>query len=195
MPVWYQCGKKVPGVSLVCTNWSLSFIFKTYLFLTIQEGVDGANCDGCHKGFFSFNVENANGGCLQCFCMGITRECTSSTFQRNQVYSAPLFTLLYLQIFSLLQHMAYVDFSVRISSDCFVKYTFLKCYFFQVMPDFRSDFGGFSLIDYFGRNIYTTGFEINNGGRTLTYPNIGDLAQSAYYWSLPEAFLGDKVCF
>ena len=61
------------------------------------------------------------------------------------------------------------------------------------MSDFKKDFGGFSLIDYYGRNVYSDGFEINNGGRTLTYPAIDSLQQSTYYWSLPDSYLGDKV--
>ncbi|XP_051914453.1 basement membrane-specific heparan sulfate proteoglycan core protein isoform X3 [Hippocampus zosterae] len=57
--------------------------------------VAGAQCDECKAGFFHL-TENNPEGCLRCFCMGITKQCASSTWSREQVrggVNGQLFTL------------------------------------------------------------------------------------------------------
>ncbi|XP_048872622.1 basement membrane-specific heparan sulfate proteoglycan core protein isoform X11 [Brienomyrus brachyistius] len=44
----------------------------------------GALCDECRSGSFHLTKDNPD-GCLQCFCMGVTKQCTSSTWSRDQV--------------------------------------------------------------------------------------------------------------
>lgn len=44
----------------------------------------GALCDECKVGFFHLSEGNPE-GCLQCFCMGVTRQCSSSSWSRDQV--------------------------------------------------------------------------------------------------------------
>lgn len=51
---------------------------------TLQNNVAGALCDECKPGFFHLSGSNAE-GCLQCFCMGVTKQCSSSTWNREQV--------------------------------------------------------------------------------------------------------------
>ncbi|XP_026092563.1 basement membrane-specific heparan sulfate proteoglycan core protein-like isoform X5 [Carassius auratus] len=60
-----------------------------------KANVVGALCDECKNGAFNLAAENPE-GCLQCFCMGVTKQCASSTWSRNQVrggVNGQLFTL------------------------------------------------------------------------------------------------------
>uniref|UniRef100_A0A671MKX5 Basement membrane-specific heparan sulfate proteoglycan core protein-like n=1 Tax=Sinocyclocheilus anshuiensis TaxID=1608454 RepID=A0A671MKX5_9TELE len=54
-----------------------------------KANVVGALCDECKNGAFNLAADNPE-GCLQCFCMGVTKQCASSTWSRDQV---TLFTL------------------------------------------------------------------------------------------------------
>lgn len=50
----------------------------------VQANVAGALCDECKPGSFHLTAGNPD-GCLQCFCMGVTKQCASSTWTRDQV--------------------------------------------------------------------------------------------------------------
>ncbi|XP_060751007.1 basement membrane-specific heparan sulfate proteoglycan core protein isoform X1 [Tachysurus vachellii] len=61
-----------------------------------KANVAGALCDECKPGTFHLSAGNPE-GCLQCFCMGVTKECASSTWTRDQVrggVNGQLFSLL-----------------------------------------------------------------------------------------------------
>ncbi|TSL61242.1 Basement membrane-specific heparan sulfate proteoglycan core protein [Bagarius yarrelli] len=49
-----------------------------------KANVAGTLCDECRPGTFHLSTGNPE-GCLQCFCMGVTKECASSTWTRDQV--------------------------------------------------------------------------------------------------------------
>ncbi|XP_061908758.1 basement membrane-specific heparan sulfate proteoglycan core protein [Entelurus aequoreus] len=49
-----------------------------------KNNVAGAQCDECKPGFFHLSGINPE-GCLPCFCMGVTKQCASSTWSRDQV--------------------------------------------------------------------------------------------------------------
>ncbi|XP_028850828.1 basement membrane-specific heparan sulfate proteoglycan core protein isoform X4 [Denticeps clupeoides] len=49
-----------------------------------KANVVGALCDECQSGSFHLSRENPE-GCLRCFCMGVTKQCASSTWTRDQV--------------------------------------------------------------------------------------------------------------
>ncbi|XP_054868568.1 basement membrane-specific heparan sulfate proteoglycan core protein isoform X9 [Amphiprion ocellaris] len=49
-----------------------------------KNNVAGALCDECKDGFFHLSEANPE-GCLRCFCMGVTKQCASSTWNREQV--------------------------------------------------------------------------------------------------------------
>lgn len=51
--------------------------------LCAQNNVAGARCDECKPGFFHLSGANPD-GCLRCFCMGVTKQCASSTWSRDQ---------------------------------------------------------------------------------------------------------------
>ncbi|KPP76122.1 basement membrane-specific heparan sulfate proteoglycan core protein-like, partial [Scleropages formosus] len=59
------------------------------------SNVVGALCDECQIGSFHLTEDNPE-GCMQCFCMGITKQCASSTWSRDQIrggVNGQLFTL------------------------------------------------------------------------------------------------------
>nr|XP_033484843.1 basement membrane-specific heparan sulfate proteoglycan core protein isoform X12 [Epinephelus lanceolatus] len=49
-----------------------------------KNNVAGAVCDECKPGFFHLSETNPE-GCLRCFCMGVSKQCASSTWNRDQV--------------------------------------------------------------------------------------------------------------
>ncbi|XP_068997552.1 basement membrane-specific heparan sulfate proteoglycan core protein isoform X4 [Embiotoca jacksoni] len=49
-----------------------------------KNNVAGGLCDECKPGFFHLSDANPE-GCLRCFCMGVTKQCGSSTWNREQV--------------------------------------------------------------------------------------------------------------
>ncbi|XP_053096911.1 basement membrane-specific heparan sulfate proteoglycan core protein isoform X2 [Pangasianodon hypophthalmus] len=49
-----------------------------------KANVAGALCNECKPGSFHLSAGNPE-GCLQCFCMGVTKQCASSTWTRHQV--------------------------------------------------------------------------------------------------------------
>ncbi|XP_048033334.1 basement membrane-specific heparan sulfate proteoglycan core protein isoform X21 [Megalobrama amblycephala] len=60
-----------------------------------KANVVGALCDECKIGSFHLAADNPE-GCLQCFCMGVTKQCASSTWSRDHVrggVNGQLFTL------------------------------------------------------------------------------------------------------
>ncbi|XP_029013106.1 basement membrane-specific heparan sulfate proteoglycan core protein isoform X4 [Betta splendens] len=50
-----------------------------------KSNVAGAHCEECKPGFFHLSETNPE-GCLRCFCMGVSKECASSTWSRDQVH-------------------------------------------------------------------------------------------------------------
>uniref|UniRef100_A0A8C9YGI2 Heparan sulfate proteoglycan 2 n=1 Tax=Sander lucioperca TaxID=283035 RepID=A0A8C9YGI2_SANLU len=65
------------------------YMFNT--FVVFKNNVAGAVCDECKAGFFHLSETNPE-GCLRCFCMGVTKQCASSTWNRDQV-GCQLFSL------------------------------------------------------------------------------------------------------
>ncbi|XP_036888871.1 basement membrane-specific heparan sulfate proteoglycan core protein isoform X7 [Sturnira hondurensis] len=49
-----------------------------------KNNVVGRLCNECVAGSFHLNARNPD-GCLKCFCMGVSRQCTSSSWSRAQV--------------------------------------------------------------------------------------------------------------
>uniref|UniRef100_A0A8C7EWG4 Heparan sulfate proteoglycan 2 n=1 Tax=Neovison vison TaxID=452646 RepID=A0A8C7EWG4_NEOVI len=52
-----------------------------------KNNVVGRLCNECVAGSFHLNARNPD-GCLKCFCMGVSRQCTSSSWSRAQVHGA-----------------------------------------------------------------------------------------------------------
>uniref|UniRef100_A0A4W3GQQ4 Heparan sulfate proteoglycan 2 n=1 Tax=Callorhinchus milii TaxID=7868 RepID=A0A4W3GQQ4_CALMI len=53
-----------------------------------QLNVVGRLCNKCSPGSFHLDAANV-AGCLTCFCMGVTQQCASSTWHRDQVSPQP----------------------------------------------------------------------------------------------------------
>ncbi|CAH1240507.1 HSPG2 [Branchiostoma lanceolatum] len=49
-----------------------------------KDGMTGLRCDQCAQGYFFLNPRNPD-GCMECFCMGVTDQCNSSPYYRDQV--------------------------------------------------------------------------------------------------------------
>ncbi|XP_078697735.1 basement membrane-specific heparan sulfate proteoglycan core protein-like isoform X8 [Branchiostoma floridae x Branchiostoma belcheri] len=49
-----------------------------------KDGTTGLRCDQCRPGYFFLNPRNPD-GCMECFCMGVTDQCSSSPYFRDQV--------------------------------------------------------------------------------------------------------------
>uniref|UniRef100_A0A3B3SE98 Cell adhesion molecule-related/down-regulated by oncogenes n=1 Tax=Paramormyrops kingsleyae TaxID=1676925 RepID=A0A3B3SE98_9TELE len=73
-------GKCVPQSECISCFTGLTFNRDSAL----QSNVVGALCDECRSSSFHLTEDNPD-GCLQCFCMGVTKQCTSSTWSRDQV--------------------------------------------------------------------------------------------------------------
>uniref|UniRef100_A0A8C0L4U3 Basement membrane-specific heparan sulfate proteoglycan core protein n=1 Tax=Canis lupus dingo TaxID=286419 RepID=A0A8C0L4U3_CANLU len=52
-----------------------------------KNNVVGRLCNECVAGSFHLSTRNPD-GCLKCFCMGVSRQCTSSSWRRAQVQGA-----------------------------------------------------------------------------------------------------------
>ncbi|XP_023385164.1 basement membrane-specific heparan sulfate proteoglycan core protein [Pteropus vampyrus] len=52
-----------------------------------KNNVVGRLCNECVPGSFHLSTGNPD-GCLKCFCMGVSRQCTSSSWSRDQVHGA-----------------------------------------------------------------------------------------------------------
>uniref|UniRef100_A0A673TRL3 Basement membrane-specific heparan sulfate proteoglycan core protein n=1 Tax=Suricata suricatta TaxID=37032 RepID=A0A673TRL3_SURSU len=52
-----------------------------------KNNVVGRLCNECVAGSFHLSARNPD-GCLKCFCMGVSRQCTSSSWSRAQVHGA-----------------------------------------------------------------------------------------------------------
>ncbi|XP_018081999.1 basement membrane-specific heparan sulfate proteoglycan core protein isoform X11 [Xenopus laevis] len=49
-----------------------------------KPNVEGSSCGTCRPQYFHLSTENPE-GCLPCFCMGVTQQCSSSTYHRELI--------------------------------------------------------------------------------------------------------------
>ncbi|XP_074498541.1 basement membrane-specific heparan sulfate proteoglycan core protein isoform X4 [Sebastes fasciatus] len=78
-------GKCVPNTpSSKCDNRGSISSSSSSRPCSCKSNVLGAVCDECKAGFFHLSDTNPD-GCLRCFCMGVTKQCASSTWNRDQV--------------------------------------------------------------------------------------------------------------
>lgn len=59
-------------------------ILKGSVLIFVQPNVVGKNCDQCQENTFFLDADNPY-GCLRCFCMGVTKQCTSTSWNKAQV--------------------------------------------------------------------------------------------------------------
>ncbi|XP_072552989.1 basement membrane-specific heparan sulfate proteoglycan core protein [Salminus brasiliensis] len=75
-------GKCVPNENPKCDNRGT--VSSNTRPCSCKANVAGNLCDECKPGSFHLTAGNPD-GCLQCFCMGVTKQCASSTWARDQV--------------------------------------------------------------------------------------------------------------
>ncbi|XP_065817156.1 basement membrane-specific heparan sulfate proteoglycan core protein isoform X2 [Labrus bergylta] len=121
-----------------------------------KNNVAGALCDECKQGFFHLSESNPE-GCLRCFCMGVTKQCASSTWNRDQVRGG-----VNAQLFSLSNSASTViineGISQRGSSEVFFRSfaTVPNDIYYWVLPE---SFRGDKVTAYGGELLYTVQFE------------------------------------
>ncbi|CAN7986822.1 unnamed protein product [Ixodes hexagonus] len=49
-----------------------------------KTNVQGKNCNRCKDGHFNLEASNPD-GCSRCFCFGVTQQCSSSSYYRNEI--------------------------------------------------------------------------------------------------------------
>ncbi|XP_053865478.1 basement membrane-specific heparan sulfate proteoglycan core protein isoform X4 [Malaclemys terrapin pileata] len=138
--------------------------------------VEGPSCSSCRAHHFHLSAENRE-GCLPCFCMGVTQQCTSSSYYRGLVTSP--FLPGDFQNFALVnrQHSTRVvtGFVVELSAEgpqlSFGRFGQLgqESYYWQLPGPYQGD------------------------KYSLVYKGFSLLPESVFYWQLPGTFLGDKV--
>ncbi|CAN9515659.1 unnamed protein product [Ophioblennius macclurei] len=75
-------GKCIPKQDSKCDNRGR--VSSSSRPCSCKNNVAGALCDECKAGFFHLSETNPE-GCLRCFCMGVTKQCASSSWNREQV--------------------------------------------------------------------------------------------------------------
>ncbi|XP_041859531.1 basement membrane-specific heparan sulfate proteoglycan core protein isoform X3 [Melanotaenia boesemani] len=123
-----------------------------------KNNVAGAQCDECKAGFFHLSEANPE-GCLRCFCMGVTKQCASSSWSRDQVRGG-----VNGQLFSLSNSANTKTISDGISQRGFSEVTYRSfssvpndVYFWVLPGNFRGD----KVTAYGGELRYTLRFEPN----------------------------------
>lgn len=64
-----------------CFKDPVSFVSHS---LSLQENVEGLNCDRCKLGFYNLQSDNIR-GCEKCSCMGMSTQCAASTLTYQNV--------------------------------------------------------------------------------------------------------------
>ncbi|XP_028266709.1 basement membrane-specific heparan sulfate proteoglycan core protein isoform X11 [Parambassis ranga] len=86
-------GRCVPNQGSKCDN--RGSVSSSSRPCSCKNNAAGVLCDECKSGFFHLSETNPE-GCLRCFCMGVTKQCSSSSWNREQVgggVNGQLFTL------------------------------------------------------------------------------------------------------
>ncbi|XP_039364874.1 basement membrane-specific heparan sulfate proteoglycan core protein isoform X5 [Mauremys reevesii] len=134
--------------------------------------VEGPSCSSCRANHFHLSAENHE-GCLPCFCMGVTQQCTSSSYYRGLVTSP--FLPGDFQNFALVnrQHSTRImtGFAVELSAEgpqlSFGRFGQLgqESYYWQLPEPYQGDKVG----SYGGRLRYTLSY--SSGGRSAPLPD------------------------
>ncbi|XP_060115564.1 basement membrane-specific heparan sulfate proteoglycan core protein [Heteronotia binoei] len=152
--------------------------------------VQGPSCSSCRPHHFHLSAENRE-GCLPCFCMGVTQQCTSSSSYRDLVTSPFLpgnpqgFALVNRQHNTRIQTGFTVEMSAQGPQLSYGRFGQLgqESYYWQLPEVYLGDKVG----SYGGRLRYTLSYEAGGRGSPLPDPNVqitgNDITLVAY---LPE---------
>ncbi|KTG44082.1 hypothetical protein cypCar_00000109 [Cyprinus carpio] len=141
-----------------------------------KMNVEGSTCSTCKQGTFYLSPANKD-GCLSCFCMGVTQQCSSSRHYRDVV--STVFTPGNYQGFALVnrQRTNRIDsgFSIELSTDrTQLSYTNFN--------DLGQEPHYWQLPNAYQGDKYV-----------LVYNGFSLHPDDVLFWQLPEQFKGDKV--
>ncbi|XP_053339071.1 basement membrane-specific heparan sulfate proteoglycan core protein isoform X5 [Clarias gariepinus] len=141
-----------------------------------KMNVEGPSCSSCKPGAFNLSPANKD-GCLACFCMGVTQQCSSSSLYRDVV--STVFAPGNVQGFTLVNRQRTnritTGFSVELSTEgtqlSFTNFDHhsLEPHFWQLPSSYQGD--KYSLV-YKGSSMHS---------------------EDVLFWKLPEKYHGDKV--
>ncbi|KAM7098229.1 basement membrane-specific heparan sulfate proteoglycan core protein isoform 13-T13 [Molossus nigricans] len=138
--------------------------------LCLQNNVVGRLCNECVAGSFHLNAHNPD-GCLKCFCMGVSRQCTSSSWNRAQVLGASEAP----KEFSLINAAGTHTSSLGISSPAPGELVFSSFHSLLPGPYFwklPSRFQGDKVAAYGGKLRYTLSYTAGAQGSSLSDPDV-----------------------
>lgn len=75
---WEDCPQRLPAVQETHPGSPPAFLS------VLQAQVEGLTCSQCRPHHFHLSASNPD-GCLPCFCMGVTQQCSSSSYTRQLV--------------------------------------------------------------------------------------------------------------
>ncbi|XP_044138378.1 basement membrane-specific heparan sulfate proteoglycan core protein isoform X4 [Bufo gargarizans] len=160
-----QCEKTFAGTTGICDERGSAVSSPNAC--VCKPHVSGRLCNECKSGTFYLNEKNPN-GCLKCFCMGVTRECSSSYWNRDQVRST--YDSHERVPFSISNAASTRTFSEGISITGPSELTFSafnnvpQDVYFWVLPE---RFKGDKVTSYGGELRYTITYEASLGAQTL----------------------------
>lgn len=135
-------------------------------------------CNECADGSFHLSTQNPD-GCLKCFCMGVSRQCTSSSWSRAQV---PL------QGGRAGPPSPGLEDQVPVPGHGPHPSPFSS----SQVHGASEEPGHFSLTNAASTHTTTEGIFSPTPGE-LGFSSFHRLLSGPYFWSLPSHFLGDKV--
>ncbi|KAF2367999.1 Laminin EGF domain [Trinorchestia longiramus] len=136
-----------------------------------KQFTTGPTCSECQEGSFYLH-ENNPYGCIQCFCMGTTRTCTSSNLYRTQIIANPGRNPQGFALVDQDQTQTITDFPAsrdgELVYDSFPNFSDVVPYYWRLPPQFL----GNKVTAYGGELVYTL--------RHVPYPNGAISRNSAY---------------
>ncbi len=159
--------------NIIISVWNI-YIYKcssSVCFSVVQANVVGALCDECKNGAFNLAADNPE-GCLQCFCMGVTKQCASSTWSRDQVTTSSNLVIIV---------------PLKIGFNVF-------CFYLLVNLKVRGGVNGqlFTLSNAANTRTISEGIT-QRASAEVVYRSFTSIPNDIYYWVLPQNFRGDKV--
>uniref|UniRef100_UPI00358F08DF basement membrane-specific heparan sulfate proteoglycan core protein isoform X2 n=1 Tax=Myxine glutinosa TaxID=7769 RepID=UPI00358F08DF len=140
-----------------------------------KVNVEGRYCDTCKQGSFYLSPKNP-GGCLNCFCMGVTGQCTSSNYHRHELHAE--FRPGDTQGIALVNRQR----TLRIDSG------------FVVGPLAPGEVSYMQAQPLAAETLYWEFPQTFSGDKyVLRYTGLNSLPRAQYYWQLPQHFCGDKI--
>uniref|UniRef100_A0A674DDM1 Heparan sulfate proteoglycan 2 n=1 Tax=Salmo trutta TaxID=8032 RepID=A0A674DDM1_SALTR len=147
----------------------------TLYIIVFQMNVEGPACSNCKQGTFHISTDNKD-GCLSCFCMGVTQQCSSSSHYRDQVSS--VFVPGNFQGFALVnrQHTNRIStgFTVEVSTDgtqlSYSNFDYLgqEPHYWQLPGVYQGD----KVSSYGGKLKYTINYVAGQRGTAIEDPDI-----------------------